>query len=400
MGAPAAWSVLRRSEQGELVLACDFSAAGRPIATFSEFAELLTADCELWETAPPSPLETVGMTGADQVARWARDVRGSDREVRAVLGFCTGALYAAALAEEIADWQRRPRLILLDPEPARARMMADFYESLVSVRFAALLSPDETADAVRRGRDIVTGDGLARGRDSGTGDESPCGRSSDIGDESRRGPGSDPGDASPRGQCSDSGDGLRRGRELVTGGESWRGRGSDPRDASSQGSGTGDELRRGRELGHVGESGHGGGLVDGDDGLLRYAHRFAALVREVVEAAFARVGLGGERAAEFSGLSTSYLYWIAAAESCPIRRPWAAATAVNGATPDAGLHTFPPADRAGLVERVIHLDVSHTDLLRSVETARVVDDLLRREETEKRRKEQTWTTPAPGSRTS
>ncbi|MGW0551149.1 hypothetical protein [Streptomyces altiplanensis] len=270
MATPAAWHVRRPAEGSGLVLACDFSAAGRPVATFTELAELLTTGCALWETAPPEPDEAVRMTGREHVARWAGDLRGRG-PVRAVLGFCTGALYAGALAEEIARSQRRPRLILLDPEPARASMLTGFYESLITRRFASVLSPADAEAALREGR---------RAADDTTG------------------------------------------------------------------------------------------------GLTALADRLSALVREVVEPAFARVGLHGARVDEFVGLATSYLYWIAAADSCPARGPWATATALNGNTEGAGLRSFTAAERPGLLRRAVYLDVSHTDLMRSPETARLVDDLL------------------------
>ncbi|MFB6892909.1 hypothetical protein ACFCX4_26755 [Kitasatospora sp. NPDC056327] len=268
MALPGAWNVLRAAEGPGLVLACDFPATSRPVATFAELTELLTADHTFWETAPPPG--SAGPTGADLVARWLDDVRTAGTPVHAVLGFCTGALYAGALAERIAGWQDPPRLILLDPEPARAGMLADSYDTLITRRLAGLLGPEETAEAVRAGHRLD---------------------------------------------------------------------------------------------------------LDGD--LPRLAEQYAGLVRAAVEPAFARAGLPADRIAEFIGISTSYLYWIAAADALDDRARWAGATAVNSAGPDAGLHCYAPADRVGLVARAIHLDVSHAGLMRSTETARVVDDLLR-----------------------
>ncbi|WP_354596417.1 hypothetical protein R1Y80_03955 [Streptomyces sp. JL1001] len=293
MTTPAAWNVLRSADRSELVLACDFSAAGRPIAGFADLTGLLTTECTLWETAPPPPEEAARMTGADQVARWAADVRAAAIPVRAVLGFCTGALYAGALAEEIAGRQPRPRLILLDPEPVRTQAMLGFYESLVGERFASVLSPAEAEEALHEARRLA-----------------------------------------------------------------------------------------------------------GAYGPTELAHRFGTLLGGVVESAFARLGLPGGRVAEFTGLSLSYLYWLGAADACAMRGPWASATAVNGTTPGMGLDSFAPAERAGLVERAFHLDVSHADLMRSAETARLVDDLLSDDPLSREQGELTWTIPTPPGPTS
>jgi hypothetical protein len=50
---------------------------------------------------------------------------------------------------------------------------------------------------------------------------------------------------------------------------------------------------------------------------------------------------------------------------------------VSGATPGVGLLGFPSADRARLVADARYLDISHADLMRSPDTARIVDELLK-----------------------
>ncbi|MFR9730627.1 hypothetical protein ACL03H_15505 [Saccharopolyspora sp. MS10] len=150
-----AWNALRDGPGAEIVLACDFSTAGRRIATFADLVALTGDGPAVWESAPTPP--DTALDGAAQVRRWADAVRASGRPVRAVLGFCTGAVYAAALAAEIS--RRQPtRLILLDPESGDARPMLGFLREVVA-RFGALAPP---------GADDVLGAAGAAAEEAGT----------------------------------------------------------------------------------------------------------------------------------------------------------------------------------------------------------------------------------------
>ena len=80
-------------------------------------------------------------------------------------GFCSGSVYAGMIADRIAAWQPRPRLVLLDPEPATPAMMLDFYRERVK-RFASVLAPDEVAAALARREESVV---RVSGRPSGAG---------------------------------------------------------------------------------------------------------------------------------------------------------------------------------------------------------------------------------------
>jgi hypothetical protein len=148
---PAGWTALSRP--GDLVVACDFASAGRPIATFTDLVSLLPPGFTVWESAPPAFGAESGMDGAAHVDRWAGALRACG-PVRAVLGFCSGSVYAGMIADRIAAWQPRPRLVLLDPEPATPAMMLDFYRERVN-RFASVLAPDEVAAALRAGEESV-----------------------------------------------------------------------------------------------------------------------------------------------------------------------------------------------------------------------------------------------------
>jgi hypothetical protein len=159
---PVGWTALCRPmgdsvggrPVSDLVVACDFASAGRPIATFSDLVSVLPPGFTVWESAPPPCGEESGMDGAAHVDRWAGALRTAGRPVRAVLGFCSGSVYAGRIADRIAAWQPRPPLVLLDPEPATPAMMLDFYRERVS-RFASVLAPGEVATALRAGEESV-----------------------------------------------------------------------------------------------------------------------------------------------------------------------------------------------------------------------------------------------------
>jgi hypothetical protein len=152
MTTPDSCNVLRKADNGQLVVAADFAATGRPTATFHELVELLQAEYTIWETAPVPYGEERGMTGADQAARWERDIRASGLRVHAVLGFCAGNVYAGELAGRIAAWQEPPRLILLDPGRATRRMVVEHIESVIG-RLASTFTPDALAEARQAVRD-------------------------------------------------------------------------------------------------------------------------------------------------------------------------------------------------------------------------------------------------------
>jgi len=161
------WKVLGQGPEQDLVLAVDFSSTGRPIAGFNDLVPRLDPPVTAWETLPP-PAGHVDRDG--YVDWWLAEVRRSGRPVRAVLGYCAGAVFAAQMAERIADWQEEPLLVLLDPErPNTLGLYRDFHT--VGETMASMLSEDElrryheSASAVREkfGDDDLTAVGTALG---------------------------------------------------------------------------------------------------------------------------------------------------------------------------------------------------------------------------------------------
>lgn len=137
-----AWKTLKRGESESLLLAVDFAAGSRGPAQFADLAPLLDQPRTLWTSRPPGPDDQVPPTGNAYLDWWLGEVRAFGAPVEAVLGYCAGGVFAAALAERIADWQPAPRLILLDPElPANSGLYDDFHTAGDSL--GALLTPAE-----------------------------------------------------------------------------------------------------------------------------------------------------------------------------------------------------------------------------------------------------------------
>ncbi|MFD7033804.1 hypothetical protein ACFWAR_37815 [Streptomyces sp. NPDC059917] len=122
--APTTWNVLTDDDPGSVVLAADFDSTSRAEARFTDLTKHLASGLTLWETIPQAVATRPDLPAEAYVKQWTDEVKASGRRVRAVLGFCAGSVYAAALAEEIEKWQGSfPLTILFDPERASAASM-------------------------------------------------------------------------------------------------------------------------------------------------------------------------------------------------------------------------------------------------------------------------------------
>lgn len=146
MPDPRSCLVLRKTDNDKLIVTADFAATGRTAATFHDLVERLSIDSNIWEIAPLPYGQEPGVTGSGQVRRWIADIRGSGLLVHAVIGFCGGSAYAAALTEQISGWQRAPRLVLLDPGVPVPTMMTAHIQGWLG-RLAGKFSADETEQA-------------------------------------------------------------------------------------------------------------------------------------------------------------------------------------------------------------------------------------------------------------
>ncbi|MEV3861171.1 hypothetical protein AB0J38_43545 [Streptomyces sp. NPDC050095] len=143
------WKTLVQDESSQgIVLAVDFDTTGRPEARFSDLVANLGPGFEVWETVPPSEGSDLERTGADYVEHWARRIESERPRIRAVMGFCGGAIYAAKLATRVAQLQgEQPPLVLFDPELSTAQTLIWQYTKVIG-----FLTDTLTADQIEEAR--------------------------------------------------------------------------------------------------------------------------------------------------------------------------------------------------------------------------------------------------------
>ncbi|MEH0554898.1 hypothetical protein [Streptomyces sp. B21-101] len=124
MNTLTTWKQLSSGAADEVVLAVDFDATGRGEARFSDFVPLLEPGHTVWETLPQAVASRPDLPADAYIKQWVDEVATGGKHVRAILAFCAGGTYAAALAEEIERLQGHfPQTVLFDPERAAAAPM-------------------------------------------------------------------------------------------------------------------------------------------------------------------------------------------------------------------------------------------------------------------------------------
>lgn len=129
---------LRADSTGPVVVAVDYTASGRTIGTFADLSRLLTVPLGAFFVTDAFP----GHTGVDTVTHWVDRISDGIGRVDAVLGFCTGAVYAGELVGRLAGTQQAPRLLLIDPEDASDRQLRQQCAHVVTGKLGSAL--DET----------------------------------------------------------------------------------------------------------------------------------------------------------------------------------------------------------------------------------------------------------------
>jgi len=150
------WKTLADGEgAGGVVLAVDFDATGQPEARFADLVANLTgAGYSVWETVQPDP--AVAERGPDAYrAHWMRRLLDEDPEIRAILGYCAGAVHAAALADGLAAARgAQVPLVLFDPETIDADALLFEFQRVIGLMAGTIPGPvidayNETAMRVR-----------------------------------------------------------------------------------------------------------------------------------------------------------------------------------------------------------------------------------------------------------
>ncbi|MGN5635946.1 hypothetical protein [Streptomyces sp. AC154] len=149
---PVTWNVLTDDDPASVVLAVDFDATGRAEARFTDFVGHIGAGLTVWETIPQAVATRPDLPADAYVKQWMDEIKASGRQVRAVLGFCAGSVYAAAIAEEIEAWRGSfPLTILFDPERASAASMYWQFHKAVG-QMTQTVGPAETGRAQDAGQ--------------------------------------------------------------------------------------------------------------------------------------------------------------------------------------------------------------------------------------------------------
>ncbi|MEW9532109.1 hypothetical protein [Microbispora sp. NPDC049125] len=148
-----AWSVLAKGDSGDVILSVDFYGTGRAEAGFHELAPKVGPAFSVLQTVIPATGLRVDVTAESYLEPWLSEIRASGLRVRAILGYCVGGVYAAAMAAEIAKWQDdAPEVLLFDPELVNAETIFwQFYKLVGSL--SQVLTPEEAADVQAEGQD-------------------------------------------------------------------------------------------------------------------------------------------------------------------------------------------------------------------------------------------------------
>ncbi|GAA2157713.1 hypothetical protein GCM10009760_60080 [Kitasatospora kazusensis] len=152
MAESGSWKTLvEGGGSGGIVLAVDFDTTGRPEARFSDLVANLRTDLAVWETVPPAAGSEYARSGAGYVDCWAQRLEAERPQIKALLGFCAGSVYAAALAERIASWQQaEPLLVIFDPEVSVSQTLMWQYHKVVGF-MSSVISDEDVATAREAG---------------------------------------------------------------------------------------------------------------------------------------------------------------------------------------------------------------------------------------------------------
>jgi hypothetical protein len=154
------WDIISDNGEGDLILAVDYSVNGRQEAGFRDLSANLEPGTTIWETLAPPVGDEIGMNGAEYVARWLDEVRGSGRKVRAVLGYCASSAFASAIAAGISDWQEdAPKVVLFDPTPSTAWTILHFGFFKVIESLSNSLSDQEIIEVQKSGWEAAARNG-------------------------------------------------------------------------------------------------------------------------------------------------------------------------------------------------------------------------------------------------
>ncbi|WP_217181456.1 hypothetical protein [Streptomyces sp. AC495_CC817] len=147
MPDPTVWNVVRDAgDDTDIVLAADFPVTGRNEGGFTDLTPGLNLDCALWQTVAPVRSPEHDALDERYLQPWLSEVGASGRNVRAVLGYCAGSVFAGVLAEKIAARQdTAPHVIVFDPELVDVPTVHLQFGRVIG-NMTTVLTPEETGE--------------------------------------------------------------------------------------------------------------------------------------------------------------------------------------------------------------------------------------------------------------
>jgi hypothetical protein len=150
----ACWEAISGSDSGRVVLAVDFPTDRRR-ARFAELSAGIGPRYRFLQIRPPTVHSVQRLRGAECVGRWVEDIRKDPHQVHAVLGYCVGSVYAAAIAAGIARRQPMPKVILFDPQFPGTKYLA--HEFLREIDAISSLLSDQEIEHTRKAAAEISG---------------------------------------------------------------------------------------------------------------------------------------------------------------------------------------------------------------------------------------------------
>lgn len=152
------WSVISVPTSNSLILGVDFPAAGRREAGFADLAAKMGSAWSghgFMQTTLPSVRVTERPAGDFYTEHWMRGVDWDKYEVVAVLGYCLGGVYAAEIAERVAQRQgTEPQVVLFDGQVTDIQLLAAEINKMVALA-GPVFSDEEAEQARKRAAGIV-----------------------------------------------------------------------------------------------------------------------------------------------------------------------------------------------------------------------------------------------------
>jgi len=153
----SSWNVISEAGSNRVILGIDFPAAGRTEASITDLAGKLGSGYGFVQVVPPRVSPSQRVPAEIYIRQWIEELQRNGWNIAAVLGYCIGGVYAAAVAERISGWQATvPKVVLFDPMPADIRLLGQEVGKIID-RLAPLLSDDETRLAMKQVGELTCG---------------------------------------------------------------------------------------------------------------------------------------------------------------------------------------------------------------------------------------------------